>query len=134
MQWSQLPTDTQLLVLEHIPLLQLAQMACLGKEMRAAYLARLALREAIISNLPVSDGAPGSRPVTLGDLLDAQPQLSTALPRDLVGVPEVRMPLFHMPFLPPAPVRLELGLLRWTRTLSHTVCALSQISCPSSHA
>jgi hypothetical protein len=84
----------QLLVLEHIPLLQLAQMACLGKEMRAAYLARLALREAIISSLPrVSDGAPGSRPVTLGDLLDAQPQLSTALPRDLVGVPEVCLSL-----------------------------------------
>jgi hypothetical protein len=102
MQWSSLPTDTQLLVLEHIPLLQLAQMACLCKEMRAAYLARLALREAIISSLPrVSDGAPGSRPVTLGDLLDAQPQLSTALPRDLVGVPEVRsLPLTYPPTYP----------------------------------
>jgi hypothetical protein len=99
-QWSQLPTDMQLLVLEHIPLLQLAQMAYLGKEMRAAYLARLALREAVISSLPrVSDGVPGSRPVTLGDLLAAQPQLSTALPRETwSGSPRCAFPpLTHLP-------------------------------------
>jgi hypothetical protein len=78
-------------ILEHIPLLQLAQMACLCKGMLAGYVARNALRQAVISSLPrIADGSTGSRPISLGDLLAYRPRLSTALPTDLVGVPEVR--------------------------------------------
>jgi hypothetical protein len=89
--WSTLPQAPQLQILEHIPLLQLAQMACLCKGMLAGYVARKALRQAVISSLPrVADGSTGSRPISLGDLLAYRPRLSTALPRDLVGVPEVR--------------------------------------------
>jgi hypothetical protein len=102
--WTSLPHDMRLLILEHIPLLQLAQTAPLCKEMRAAYLARLALREAIISNLPrTSDGAPEPRPASVGALLEGHPPSCTALPRDLVGVPEVRMSSPHMPSSVPVP-------------------------------
>jgi hypothetical protein len=89
--WTSLPHDMRLLILEHVPLLQLAQMAPLGKEMWAAYLARLALREAIISGLPrVHSNSSKPLPASLGSLLEFHPPSCTALPRDLVGVPEVR--------------------------------------------
>ncbi len=87
--WRDLSIDVTRLVLEKVPLLQLAKLAGLSQDMSAAYEERVAHREAIISNLPrVSDGNPGSQPESLGDVLDCQPWLSTALPRDLVGVPE----------------------------------------------
>jgi hypothetical protein len=87
--WSDLPNDVQLQVLDKVPLLKFAKLACLSQAMSAAY-ERVALREAIISTLPrVLAGGRGSRPVSLGAFLDFQPLLSTALPRDLVGVPEV---------------------------------------------
>jgi hypothetical protein len=88
--WNQLPNATQRQILEQVPLLKLAQLARLSQGMNAAYAERVDLREAIISNLPRANNRnPASRPLTLGDLLDSQPLLSTALPRDLVGVPEV---------------------------------------------
>jgi hypothetical protein len=100
LRWDDMPEDIKLVILERFPLVQLAQTASVCREMYAVYKERIALREKIIASLPrVSSGTPGSRPVTLGDLLDAQPQLSTALPRDLVGVPEVCSSLVYCLFL-----------------------------------
>jgi hypothetical protein len=97
--WDSLPPDMQFLILDQIPLLKLAQVACLCKDIKAVYDARVALREKVIDSLPrayrvligirTCGVIQETRPASVGALLDSLPLSATALPRDLVGIPEV---------------------------------------------
>jgi hypothetical protein len=77
-----LPEAMQRLILAHIPLRELARMACLSKELRAVYRDRTRDRDAAVTAVLESHFPAEFRE----GLTPAQ----TALPNDLVVVPPVR--------------------------------------------
>jgi hypothetical protein len=78
----QLPEEMQRLILGHIPLRELARMACLSKDLRAAYRDRTRDRDAAVTAVLESHFTAEFRA--------ALTPVQTALPNDLIVVPSVR--------------------------------------------
>jgi hypothetical protein len=87
-----LPEDLQRLILRMVPLREMARLACLSTRLRSVYLDRVKERDAAVAGLQKSHFTAGFSE----GLFSAE----TALPRDLVVIPQVR----GSRFVPPAQV------------------------------
>jgi hypothetical protein len=77
-----LPADLQRLILQTVPLREMARLACLSTGLRSAYLDRVKERDAAIAALRKSHFTAG--------FSDGLSSAETALPRDLIVLPQVR--------------------------------------------
>jgi hypothetical protein len=77
-----LPEEMQRLILAHVPLRELARLACLSKELRAVYRDRTRDRDAAVTALLESHFPAGFR--------EGLTPEQTALPNDLIVDPPVR--------------------------------------------
>ncbi len=80
-----LPADLQQVILGGLSLRGMALLACLSKELRKRYLERVKQRDAVVAGLLESHFTPEFRQGLSG--------LQTALSRDLIVDPPVRLPL-----------------------------------------
>jgi hypothetical protein len=80
----ELPLEMQALILGYLPLRDLAQLACLGKNPRTVYWNRVIERDAVVADLVKLHFTAEFR--------DSLRQVDTALPRDLIVDPQVRRP------------------------------------------
>jgi hypothetical protein len=83
-QLFDLPADMQRVTLGYLPLVDLARVACLSKELRTAYVDRVMKRDTAVAALLESHFT--------ADFREGLKPAQTALPWDLIVFPQVREP------------------------------------------